>query len=93
MDGAMDQIRVGGFVRESCNIMQFTIKLYVLVHVLVGRSMMLKSHNFFNSIDCPTGMCMMVHISFVGFLFIAALMYYRSVKNLHVRCGISFSLK
>ena len=38
-------------------------------------------------------MCMVVHISFVGFLFIAALMYYRSLKNLHVRCEISFSLK
>ena len=74
--------------------MQFEIKLCVLVHVQFRQSMMLKKQRyFFNIIDCPTGMCMMVHISFVGFLFIAALMYYRSVKNLHVRCGISFSLK
>ena len=73
--------------------MQFEIKLCVLVHVQFGQSMMLKNRYFFNIIDCPTGMCMMVHISFVGFLFIAALMYYRSLKNLHVRCEISFSLK
>ena len=42
MDGAMDQIRVGVFVWENCNIMQFEIKLCVLVHVQFRQSMMLK---------------------------------------------------
>ena len=42
MDGAMDQIRVGVFVWKSCNIMQFEIKLCVLVHVQFRQSMMLK---------------------------------------------------